>query len=190
MNVRDDPFTGGVSPRYRRIDRELTTAIIDAQCRDWTADRPDRVGFARLGHVRHEVRNAAARYRVQPSAISSVTVPVALAAVALVVLPLVLLIPHATRPLPLAAIAVAGVWAAYALRAGLRHLQVRRHRRAADPPAPIDDPFLYARLRRAIESCAAAARADRHYPRRAAAADLEYALDWLSAAQEELPRLR
>ncbi|GLW28605.1 hypothetical protein [Actinoplanes regularis] len=187
---RDDPFAGGVAPRLRRLDRGLAEAIRDAQCRDWTADRPDRVGFARLGQVRREVLTAAARYRVAPRVTDGPTVLAVAAAGLLVALPLLLLVPDPARPLPLAGIAVAAVWATYAIRAGLRRLRIRRARHAADTPAPIDDPFLYAVTRRTIESCAASARADRSYRRRGAAADLEYALDWLSAAQDELPRLR
>jgi hypothetical protein len=187
---RDDPFAGGVVPRLRRLDSELAAAVTDAQCRDWTADRPDRVGFARLGQVRREIRSAAVRYRVAPGTTDRATVLGILLAGLLVGLPLLLLAPDPTRPLPLAGIAVAGVWAAYAIRAGLRRLRVRRARHAADLAAPIDDPFLYARTRRAIESCAASARTDRSYRKRGAAADLEYALDWLSAAQDELPRVR
>ncbi|MFI1992301.1 hypothetical protein [Actinoplanes sp. NPDC020271] len=188
--MSDDPFAGGVAPRLRRLDRELTAAIIDAQCRDWTADRPDRIGFARLGQVRREVQNAAARYRAAPTGTDRTTILAVLLAGLLVGLPLLLLVPEPARPLRLAAIAVAAVGAAYLLRGGLRRLHVRRARGAPDRSAPIDDPFLYARARRTIELCAASARADRSYRRRGAAADLEYALDWLAAAQEELPRLR
>ncbi len=188
--IRDDPFAGGVAPRLRRLDRELAAAIADAQCRDWTADRPDRVGFARLGQVRHDLGTAAARYRTAPTGSDRTTILAVLLAGLLVGLPLLLLTPDPARPLPLAAIAVACVWAAYLLRAGLRRLRIRRARGAPDRSAPIDDPFLYARARRTIESCAASARADRTYRRRGAATDLEYALDWLAAAQEELPRVR
>ncbi|WP_433826658.1 hypothetical protein ACQP2E_31790 [Actinoplanes sp. CA-015351] len=129
---RDDPFSGRVAPRLARIERELTAAVVDAQSRDWAADRPDRVGFARLGQARDEVRRACRRYRRFP------------------------------------------VFPGFFLRRA----------------AAIDDPYLYAGLRRRIEACAAAARADKSYKRRAAATDLEYALDWLAAAQEELPRSR
>ncbi len=136
----DDPFAGGIVSRLRRADRELAAAIVDAQCRDWLADRPDRVGFARLGHARREVRTALGRHRAGRSP--------------------------------------AGLPAALTARWRARH---------ATGPAPIDDPYLYAGLRRRIEACAVAARGDTAYRRRSAAADLEYALDWLAAAQE-LPR--
>ncbi|WIM95209.1 hypothetical protein ACTOB_007290 [Actinoplanes oblitus] len=187
---RDDPFAGGVAPRLRRLDRELAETVTDAQCRDWVADRPDRVGFARLGRARHEIRTAAGRYRVAPPITDGPTALAALAAGVFVVLPLLYLLPGPTRPLPLAGIAVAGLWATLALRTLLRRRRIRAARGAPDGPAPIDDPYLYARQRRGIEACALAARADRSYRRRAAATDLEYALDWLAAAQDELPRLR
>lgn len=187
--IRDDPFGGAVAPRLRRLDRELAVAIADAQCRDWTADRPDRVGFARLGQVRRDLGNAAARYRIATAGPDPVTLQAALLAAAPVVA-LLLLVPDPAHPLPLAGIAVAGLWMTCLIRAGLRRLRIRRGRGTPDRAAPIDDPFLYARARRTIESCAASARADRVYPRRGAAADLEYALDWLAAAEEELPRVR
>ncbi|MBB2942485.1 hypothetical protein FB565_002198 [Actinoplanes lutulentus] len=123
---RDDLFSGRVAPRLARIERELTAAVVDAQSRDWAADRPDRVGFARLGQARDEVRRAVRRYR------------------------------------------------------RFSGFSLFSRRRVAD----VDDPYFYADLRRRIEACAAAARADRSYKRRAAATDLEYALDWLAAAQE------
>ncbi|BCJ42161.1 hypothetical protein Aiant_28180 [Actinoplanes ianthinogenes] len=179
-----------MAPRLRHLDRELTATVTDAQCRDWVADRPDRVGFARLGQARQEIRTAADRYRVAAPIADGPTALSAVAAGALVVLPLLLLVPDPTRPLPLAGIAVAGVWATSGLRAGLRRLRIRSARGTPDGPAPIDDPYRYARQRRGIEACALSARADRSYRRRAAATDLEYALDWLAAAQEELPRLR
>jgi hypothetical protein len=187
---RDDPFAGGVAPRLRRLDRELAAATTDAQCRDWAADRPDRVGFARLGQVRRELGNATARYRAGTTGADRTMISAVLLAVLLVGVPLLLLVPGPAQPARLTAIAVAGVWAAYLFRAVLRRLRIRWARKAPDRPAPIDDPFLYARARRTIESCAASARADRSYRRRGAAADLEYALDWLAAAQEELPRAR
>jgi hypothetical protein len=169
MMATDDPFAGRTAPRLARIERELTTAVADAQVRDWSADRPDRVGFARLGQVRDEVSRAARRYR-RPR---WVPVPAALSGA-----PLLLLLPDPADPLPLAAAAAAGVWLAFAARAAGRRLRRPRNR-----PAAIDDPYLYASLRRRIETGAAAARADRSYRRRAAATDLEYALDWLAAAQ-------
>ncbi|BAL91963.1 hypothetical protein AMIS_67430 [Actinoplanes missouriensis 431] len=140
------PLAGPVAPELARIRRELSTVILDAQCRDWVADRPDRVGFARLGQAGEAVNRAAGRYR------------------------------RTTRPAPLAALPGSG--------------RLLRARRRADGPARIDDRQLYTSLGRRLEACAAAARSDRSHQRRAAATDLEYALDWLAAAERELPRGR
>ncbi|MEV4274942.1 hypothetical protein [Actinoplanes xinjiangensis] len=59
--VREDPFSGETRPRAAAIDRDLHMVITDAQSRDWSADRPDRVVFARLGQARRRVRAAAGR---------------------------------------------------------------------------------------------------------------------------------
>jgi hypothetical protein len=59
--VREDPFSGENRPRAAAIDRDLHAVITDAQSRDWSADRPDRVVFARLGQARRRVRAAAGR---------------------------------------------------------------------------------------------------------------------------------
>ncbi|GIF35942.1 hypothetical protein BC793_102617 [Actinoplanes xinjiangensis] len=59
--VREDPFSGENRPRAAAIDRDLHAVITDAQSRDWSADRPDRVIFARLGQARRRVRAAAGR---------------------------------------------------------------------------------------------------------------------------------
>jgi hypothetical protein len=181
--TRDDPFSGGsVARRLFRMATGLDVVVRDAQCRDWVADRPDRVGFARLGQVRREVYAAARRYR--PTA-PRTNVPEALLMIVVAVTVPVLVAGWSDHPLLLAAAVVAGCWAAMAARAGWRRL---RRFRARVGPAPIDDPYLYAGLRRQIEACAVAARADRSHRRRVAATDLEYALDWLAAAQDELPR--
>jgi hypothetical protein len=149
---RDDPFAGGVAPRLLRIDRELAAAVLDAQCRDWAAERPDRVGFARLGQARHEVFTAARRYR-------AVRFPVDWLPPALVGA-VVFLVLRSDEPLPLAGAAVAGLWSALAVVAGPALIRRRRARRGRAGPAPIDDPYLYAGLRRRIETCALAARGD------------------------------
>ncbi|MEV6298938.1 hypothetical protein AB0M02_05960 [Actinoplanes sp. NPDC051861] len=180
---RDDPFSGGVARRLLEIDRELAAAVRDAQCRDWVADRPDRVGFARLGQARHEIYTAARRYRAVRIRAESLVVVILGAVVAGAGLALGLSL-WTNLPLVLAGTVVGGVWAGLAARAGWRWWLRRTSRAGA---APIDDPYLYAGLRRRIEVCAMAARSDRNYRRRPAAADLEYALDWLAAAQDELP---
>ncbi|MFC7527310.1 hypothetical protein [Actinoplanes sp. GCM10030250] len=169
-----------------RIDRELAAAVLDAQVRDWVAERPDRVGFARLGQARHEVYTAARRYRAARLRLETPLV-IACGVIVCGVIVWLALSVRAVGPLLLGGAAVGGFWAAVATGAGIRWVRRRRARNAWVGPAPIDDPYLYAGLRRRIEACAAAARADRSYLRRPAAADLEYALDWLAAAQDELP---
>ncbi|MEU4428798.1 hypothetical protein AB0F81_50010 [Actinoplanes sp. NPDC024001] len=186
--MRDDPFAGGIAPRLFRIDRQLEAVVLDAQCRDWSADRPDRVGFARLGQARHEVFTAARRHRAARHPVDLPALLVVVLTWAAAVAVLLRLVPGADRPLVLAGLVVAACWAALLAAAGLRRLRRLRARRARPGPAPIDDPYLYAGLRRRIESCAVAARGDRSSRRRVAATDLEYALDWLAAAQDELPR--
>ena len=186
---RDEPFAGGIAPRLLRIDRQLDAAVTDAPCRDWAADRPDRVGFARLGQARYEVAQAARRYRaIRPP---HADVPAALVAGLAWAATVWLLIGVAdveNRPLTMAASVAAGLWAALSAVRVLRGLRAARARRRVVRSPAIDDLYLYANLRRQIEACAVAARSDRSYRRRAAATDLEYALDWLTAAQEELPR--
>ncbi|MEU4621365.1 hypothetical protein AB0G04_15520 [Actinoplanes sp. NPDC023801] len=186
--IREDPFSGEARPRLRAIDRDLDAVITDAQSRDWSADRPDRVVFARLGQARHQVRAATGR-RTTPGLVAG---PVAMALSAAAGLLVASTVPAvagdpATRPLPLALAAVAGLWTALLVLAALRRLRLRRDH-DEDGPAPIEDHYRYAAFRRRIEACAARARAQRSHRRRAAAIDLEYALDWLAAAQSELPR--
>jgi hypothetical protein len=223
--VRQDPFSGEARPRLRTIARDLDAVITDAQSRDWSADRPDRVIFARLAQARDQVRTAAgARTTSDPAAGARTTSdpttgtrttsgpaagtrttsgPAAdrtatvlgaavgfLAAVGLLMTVTVTTGPGgpAIRPLPLALTAVAGLWAGLLAGTALRRLQRRRDRVTSPVPAPIDDHYRYAAFRRRIETCAVTARNHRSHRRRAAAIDLEYALDWLAAAQNELPR--
>jgi hypothetical protein len=193
--IREDPFSGEARPRLRAIDRDLDTVITDAQSRDWSADRPDRVIFARLGQARDQVRTAAGvRTSSGPAADRTATaLGVAVGFLAAVgLLATVTLttgaVAPAIRPLPLALTAVAGLWAGLLAGTALRRLQRRRDRDSSPVPAPIDDHYRYAAFRRRIETCAVTARNHRSHRRRAAAIDLEYALDWLAAAQSELPR--
>ncbi|MDI6103179.1 hypothetical protein QLQ12_31685 [Actinoplanes sp. NEAU-A12] len=187
--VRHDPFSGEARPRLRHLDRDLDAVITDAQSRDWSADRPDRVVFARLGQTRHQVRSAAGRRGTPRPPADPVAVLTGVTAGCLTA-GAVLLAAGApgVRPLPLALTAVAGLWAALTAVAVLRHLRRRWDRTATAGPAPIDDPYRYAAFRRRIEACAATARHHRSHRHRAAAIDLEYALDWLAAAQSELHR--
>ncbi|GAA0436306.1 hypothetical protein Aca07nite_16890 [Actinoplanes capillaceus] len=187
LRARNDPFSGTVVPRLRHIERDLDAVITDAQGRDWSADRPDQVVFARLAQAGRRVR-AARRFPVAGPA-DPVAVLLGAAAAAGVAGGLLWAGGAAVvRPVPLALMAVAGLWAALAAVAVLRRLRRRWDRDTHPGRAPIDDPYLYAALRRRIETCAAAARDHRSHRRRGAATELEYALDWLSAAQSELPR--
>ncbi|WP_430783673.1 hypothetical protein [Actinoplanes sp. G11-F43] len=189
LRVREDPFSGEARPRLGRIARDLDDLVTDAQSRDWSADRADRVVFARLGQARHQVRMAAGRRGGLPpiadpvAAAAGVTAGITVAGTLLLVAGAA-----AVRPVPLAVVAVLGLWAGLLTRLLLRRLRRRWDRRIPDRPAPIDDPYRYAAFRRRIEACAAVARGHHSYRRRDAAIDLEYALDWLSAAQSELPR--
>ncbi|GIE27038.1 hypothetical protein Ait01nite_000830 [Actinoplanes italicus] len=185
--VREDPFSGEARPSLRAIDRDLDAVIVDAQSRDWAADRPDRVIFARLGQARHQVRAAAGRRTGSgPVADRAAILPGTAVGILVAGATAAAVGDPATRPLPLALIAVAGLWTALITVAGLRFLQRRRDTFAG--PAPIDDHYRYAAFRRRIETRAADARSHRSQRRRATAIDLEYALDWLAAAQSELPR--
>jgi hypothetical protein len=187
--VREDPFSGETRPRLRAIDRDLDAVIVDAQSRDWSADRPDRVIFARLGQARHQIRTAAGRRGGAGPAADRTAMMLGAAAGVLVAGSVLAVVGDpAMRPLPLALTAVAGLWTALLTVAGLRILQRRRDRDTLAGPAPIEDHYRYAAFRRRIETCAATARNHRSHRRRAAAIDLEYALDWLAAAQSELPR--
>ncbi len=193
--VREDPFSGEARPRPAAIDRDLDAVITDAQSRDWSADRPDRVAFARLGQARRRVRAAAGRRGrdrrpVDPPAVLLGTATGLLTAAALSAsgFPANVLAAAPAAPLPLALTAVAALWTALSAVAGLRRLRRRWDRATVDGPAPIDDHYRYVAFRRRIEACATAARDHRSHRRRAAAIDLEYALDWLAAAQSELPR--
>lgn len=197
--AHDEAGAHDARTRLSTIDRDLAEVITDAQSRDWSADRPDRVTFARLGQARHRVRAAAGRRRQErppadplavllgPVAGLLTTVVLMATGVPATLLPGGAAVP-ATAPLPLALTATAALWAALAAVAGARRWRRRWDRATVDGPAPVDDPHRYEALRRRIEASAAAAREHRSPHRRAAAIDLEYALDWLAAARGELPR--
>ncbi|WP_433791560.1 hypothetical protein [Actinoplanes sp. CA-252034] len=267
--VREDPFSGEARPRPSVIDRDLDALITDAQSRDWSADRPDRVIFARLGQARRRVRAAAGRHGrdhrpadlsavllgtatglLTAATLSATGIPASLLPTGVVpadaapagttppnasptstaqtnvsatsaaqtnvsatsaaqtnvsatsaaqtnVSPTSAALTNAplggavsvTDPLVLALTAVIALWTALLAVAVLKRLRRRWDRATVDGPAPIDDHYRYAAFRRRIEACATAARDHRSHRRRAAAIDLEYALDWLAAAQSELPRL-
>ena len=182
--MNDDVFDGDVEHRLRRAERRLRAAALDAQARDWTAERPDRIGFPRLAQAYTEVRTAADRYAAPPPAGDGPTVLAGgLTWIGAAVLVL-LLVDHPAAPPALAAATVTGALAAQVAVSALVWARKLRARRRAAVPAPIDDPHLYADLTRRLEACAAAARADPSEHRRAAATDLARALDWLAAARD------
>ncbi|MEV0903162.1 hypothetical protein [Actinoplanes sp. NPDC049802] len=165
---RNDPFSGTVAPRLRHIVRDLDAVITDAQGRDWVADRPDQVVFARLAQARHRVRAAGGSATVglaDPAAVLLGTLTWCGVTGALLWMGGA----GAVRPVPLAVVVVAGLWAALLAVAVLRRLRRRWDRDTHPGQAPIDDPYLYAALRRRIETCAAAARDHRSHRRRGAA---------------------
>jgi len=177
--VRDDVFDGDVEHRLRRVGGRVRAASVDAQVRDWLAERPDRVGFSRLGQAHWEITVAADRYgRALPD---DWLVQLAGGAVWIVTTVAILLAGGASLPVLAGAIA-AGPLAAQAVISGAARV---RRRRAESGPAPIDDPYFYADLSRRLEACAAAARADPSDRHRAAAADITRALDWLSLARRD-----
>ncbi|GID54980.1 hypothetical protein Aco03nite_033840 [Actinoplanes couchii] len=188
--MREDPFSGEARPRLGRIARDLDAVVTDAQSRDWVADRADRLGFARLGQVRQQVRVAAGRGRTLPGAeVDPVAVLLGGTAGVLVAGAVLWGLGGAVvGPLLLALVSVVGLWGGLISVVVLRRLRRRWDRVDPGGPAAIDDPYRYAAFRRRIEACAAAARGHRSRRRRATAIDLEHALDWLSAAQTELPR--
>ena len=182
--MTDDIFDGDVEHRLRRAARRLRAASLDAQARDWTAERPDRIGFARLGQAHYEVKAAADRYASPlPTDDWFATMASGLTWVAATILVL-LLVDHPATPPALAAATVAGALGAQVAVSALVWDRNRRARRRPIGPAPIDDPQLYTDLTRRLEACAAAARADRSEQRRAAAGHLGQALDWLTATRD------
>lgn len=181
--MSDDVFDGEVEHRLRRVGRRVRAAALDAQARDWLAERPDRLGFARLGQAHWEITVAAGRYG-RPLPVDWV---VQLASGGVWILTtLAILLLGGARNLPvLVGAIVAGPFAAQAVISGTAWVQKARAKKASSGPAAIEDPYLYADLTRRLEACAAAARADPSDLHRAAAVDIARALDWLSSAQRD-----
>ena len=109
---------------------------MDAQCRDWTADRPDRVSFARLAQVRFQLAGASRRHPPPRTVLHDPHVlgdPVRdlLGTVAWIgTLVLVLLLADdPAAPLTLAGAAVAAAFAAQAVGSAFRWRRDRRARR-------------------------------------------------------------
>jgi hypothetical protein len=181
-NVFDgDVFDGDVQHRLRRVGRRVRDASLDAQMRDWLAERPDPRGFSRLGQAHWEITAAADRYG---RALPADWVVQLGGGVAGVLTTLVILLAGGASSLPvLVGAIVAGPFAAQLVISATAAVQKWWASRDVSGPAAIDDPYLYADLSRRLEACAAAARADRSDQHRAAAADIVRALDWLSLAQ-------
>jgi hypothetical protein len=177
----DDIFAGDVEGRLEKIDRRVRAAVLDAQCRDWIAERPDRVGFARLGQVHHELRAAIRRYNPMRKTDDWVWPVLSTATWLVTTLIILLVVAHPAAPLMLAFALVAGLitaQAAISLANRSRRVEINK----------IEDPLLYADLTNRIEACATTARADPKEESRAAAEDLGRALDWVSATRDEINR--
>jgi hypothetical protein len=181
--VRDDVFDGDVEHRLWRLGTRVRAASLDAQARDWLAERPDRLGFSRLGQAHWEITVAAGRYG-KPLPADWVTQLAGGGAWILTTLAILLLAGAQSLPVLVGAI-VAGPFAAQTVISGTAWVRKWRAKRAPNGPAAIEDPYLYADLTRRLEACAAAARADRADLHRVAAADITRALDWLSSAQRD-----
>ena len=180
-----------VEVRLRQIEQQLYATRLDAQFRDWTAERPDRVSFARLAQARGLVYSAARAYG--PAVPSDDEAGWWLSNAIVVAFPIavLLVIGHPADPLRLAAALVGGTIVAQAVLSARAWARLRRAgrqpaERAPIEPAPIDDPYRHAELTRRIEECAAAARADQTSRRSVAATELDSALVWLSRVQEGL----
>jgi hypothetical protein len=178
----EDIFAGDVEGRLERLDRRVRDVVLDAQCRDWTAERPDRVGFARLGQVRHELRTAIRRYNSIPKPDGWAWTLLTTAVWPVTTLVILILADRPAAPLTLASALVAGLIASQGAISVSGRL--RRRPRAV----PIEEPALYADLTQRIEACAATARADPKPERHAVADDLGRALDWVSATRDEITR--
>ncbi|GAA0552179.1 hypothetical protein GCM10010172_38260 [Paractinoplanes ferrugineus] len=177
----EDIFAGDVESRLERADRRVMAAVLDAQCRDWIAERPDRVSFARLGQAHHELRAAIHRYNPMRKPDDWLWPVLSTATWLVTSLIILLVVDEPADPLTLA----------FALVAGLIVAQVALFlpgRRRKHEILEIEDPLLYADLTNRIEACAATARSDPRAELRAAADDLGRALDWVSATRDEISR--
>jgi hypothetical protein len=176
-------FAGGAEARLRDTARRMRAAVADAQARDWVAERPDRVGWARLAQAQFHVGAAADRFG-QPLPIDDWVAPLTGIGVWIGAAAILLLVAgDPADPLDLAGAIAAGAVLSQAAVATLLRFRRRRARLAPAGPAPIDDPYLFAELTQRIEGGAAAARGA---GRRAAADDLDQSLDWLAAARDSL----
>jgi hypothetical protein len=180
--MKDDVFGGDVEFRLRRVAARVRAAQLDAQARDWVAERPDRVGFARLAQSRQDILAAAARYgsalpwdwpRMLVGVLAGLGVTLT-----------ILLISGGSLPFLLVAIGL-GPIVTQAVMSGIGVVQRWRSLRAESTKPQIDDPYFHGDLTRRLEACRAAARADPSAEHRAAADDIGRALLWLNDAQRE-----
>jgi hypothetical protein len=182
--VTDDVFGGDVEHRLRRVSSRVRAAALDAQARDWVAERPDRVGFGRLHQAQYEITQAAGRYgsalpwdwlRLLAGTLTGLAVT----------LTILLTADHpASLPTLLVALGLGPV-VTQCVMSVIGRVQRWRSQRTETGPAAIDDPYFHGDLTRRLEACAAAARADRSEKHRAAADDIGRALVWLSGARRE-----
>jgi hypothetical protein len=182
--VSDDVFDGDVEFRLRRASARLRAAAFDAQARDWVAERPDRVGFARMAQAHSSTAAAASRYGRPLPADWIIQLAAPLAGIAATLTILFTAARPAAWPTLLAAIA-AGPLVGQAAIVAIGRVRRRLVPGSPSQPATIDDPYFQADLTRRLEACAAAARADRSEQHRAAAGEIGSALAWLSSAQGE-----
>jgi hypothetical protein len=170
-------MTETLDARLVRIQRQLTAMTVDTQCRDWTADRPDRTTFARIGVAADEVYTYLRTYRpavpADPASLWLVA-GVSIGFPALVLL----LADRPAEPLSLVVALVGGVVAAQFAAGALTWWRRWRARRRTVAPALIDDPYRRADLIRRLEQCAADAEPS------PAREDLRLAVTWLNLAAD------
>jgi hypothetical protein len=182
--VRDDVFGGDVEFRLRRAAARVRAAALDAQARDWVAERPDRAGFGRLIQAHFEITQAADRFGAPPPGNWPRTIAGTLAGVG-VTLTILLTAAHPARLPALLGAIVAGPVVAQCVMSAIGRVRLWHAQHAPTGPATIDDPYFHGDLVRRLEACAAAARADRSAQHRAAADDIGRALSWLADAQRD-----
>jgi hypothetical protein len=188
--VTDDVFGGDVEHRLRRAAARVRAAARDAQARDWVAERPDRVGFARLAQAEYEIGQAADRFGAGLPPRWPRTIAGTLAGAGMTLAILLTARDAAALPTLLVAIGIGPVVAQSVATLIAKGTLIRGGTRTAGgtvggEKATIDDPYFHGDLTRRLEACAAAARVARSEKHRAAADDIGRALVWLPAARPE-----
>jgi hypothetical protein len=173
-----------IQDRLHWAEQRILAAVVDAQSRDWTADRPDRIGFGRLAQARFHVSQAA-RYYPPPAVLVDPVRDLLGAAGWTGTLVLVLLLADdPAAPLTLAVAVVAAAFAAQAVGSALRWWRNRRARRRPAPRAPIDDRQFYSQTGAVIEDCTDEIRRVRQAARGPAADELDAARSWLARERD------